>query len=417
MSANANARVVIVGASVGGVRAAQELRGNGFTGTLTLIEAENHLPYDKPPLSKAVLEGSADVESIAILNEDQFRDLDIDLRLGRSARRLDLEANTVHLDDGSAVPFDELIIATGARARTAPWTDVPGVRTMRNLDDAHHVKEDFARGGHVVVCGAGFIGSEAASVARKQGLDVTIIDPLEVPMGRIFGDEIGHAFTELHQAHGVRTLLGRGISAIAANDGVFRVDLTDGTSLTGDSVLVGIGAVPNTEWLEDSGLQLDNGVVCDENLTAVGHPHVHAIGDLARWSDPVRGVTRIEHWGNASDQAAHVARVLTGSAAPQPFVADGYVWSDQYDWHIQLIGRFAGAFDHIERVDDVLGTSLAALYLDAADEVVGLLTVNAPRAIMSFRRRLRTGAPLGRDEAVALLEKARPKTHTPGAGA
>lgn len=417
MTVDASSRVVIVGASVGGVRAAQELRGNGFTGSLTLIEAEPHLPYDKPPLSKAVLEGSADATSIAILSEAQIRDLDIDLRLGHAAQGLDLDANEVRLDDGSTVAFDELIIATGARARTAPWTQVPGVRTMRTLGDAHDVKADFARGGHVIVCGAGFIGSEAASVARKQGLEVTVIDPLEIPMGRIFGDEIGHAFTELHQSHGVRTLLGRSISDIEATDDGFRVDLTDGTSVTGDSVLVGIGAVPNTEWLEGSGLTLDNGVVCDERLTALGHAHVHAIGDLARWSDPIRGVTRIEHWGNASDQAAHVARRLTQPEDAQPFIADGYVWSDQYDWHIQLIGRFAGAFARVERVDDVVGAPLAALYLDDAGQVVGLLTVNSPRAIMSLRRRLRTGAPLGRDEAVALLEKARPKTHAPGAGA
>lgn len=417
MTLDATSRVVIVGASVGGVRAAQELRGNGFTGPITLIEAESHLPYDKPPLSKAVLEGAADAAAIAILTEAQVGELDLDLRLGHAAQGLNLESNEVQLADGSTVTFDELIIATGARARTASWTDVPGVRTMRTLDDAHHVKSDFARGGHVIVCGAGFIGSEAASVARKQELDVTIVDPLEVPMGRIFGDEIGHAFTELHQAHGVHTLLGRGISGIECTDAGFRVDLTDGTCVTGDSVLVGIGAIPNTEWLEGSGLTLDNGVACDEHLTAIGHKHVHAIGDLARWADPVRGVTRIEHWGNASDQAAHVARSLTQTDDAKPFLADGYVWSDQYDWHIQLIGRFAGAFASVERVDDVLGVPLAALYLDGAGVVVGLLTVNAPRAIMSLRRRLRTGAPLLRDEAVGLLEKARPKTHAPGTGA
>lgn len=417
MTLNADSTVVIVGASVGGVRAAQELRGHGFAGPLILIEAEAHLPYDKPPLSKAVLDGSADDAAIAIVSDEQIRELALDLRLGCAAQRLDVVANRVHLDDGSSVDFDELIIATGARARTAPWTDVPGVRTMRNLADAHAVKDDLAHARHLIVCGAGFIGSEAASVARKHGLDVTIVDPVEIPMARIFGAEIGQQFTDLHHAHGVRTHLGVGITDIEASDGGFIVHLSDDTSIVGDAVLVGIGAVPNTEWLADSGLMIDNGVVCDEQLAAVGHAHVHAIGDLARWPDPVRGMTRIEHWGNASDQAAHVARALTSDDHPEPFAADGYVWSDQYDWHVQLVGRFAGAFASTERVHDVLGVPLAALYLDADDHVVGLLTVNAPRAIMSLRRRLKTGVPLARDEAVVLLEKARPKTHAAGTGA
>lgn len=402
-------RVVIVGGSVAGVRIAQELRAREFAGEVILIEAEPRQPYDKPPLSKALLEGTIGVDDLALMPASSVEGLDLTVLLGRPAAGLDPVERVVVLEDGEQVGFDHLVIATGARARTAPWADQPGVRVLRTLDDALAVMADLEQAGRLVVCGAGFIGSEAASVARRKGIDVVLIDPVEVPMARIVGTDVGRWFIDLHARHGVDLRLGTGITGVEPTRDGFDVALSDGTTVRGDAVLVGIGAVPNTEWLESSGLAIDNGVVCDGRLSAVGHPMIHAIGDVARWADPVRGLTRIEHWTNAGDQAAYVAQEIVSGVAAEPYTADGYVWSDQYDWHVQVAGRLAAAGATTTVIGDPADYA-AVLYSDETGQVTGVLAINWPKALMPVRRAMKRGESLSLDDAVAQVEKARPKS-------
>jgi NADPH-dependent 2,4-dienoyl-CoA reductase/sulfur reductase-like enzyme len=369
----------------------EALREGGFSGSLTVIGAEPHLPYDRPPLSKHILAGTwaLDRLPLAAVGVDH---MDVEWRLGVPARALDLDARRVELEDGSAVSFDGLVIATGSRVRTLPGQpDLAGIHTLRTLDDCLALRADLeAVPSRVVVVGAGFIGAEVAATARQRGLEVTLLEALPVPLQRVLGDRMGSVCADLHRDQGVDVRLSTGVDAFVddAKGRVAGVVLSDGTTLEADVVVVGVGVVPNTEWLEGSGLTIDNGVVCDE--TCLAAPGVVAAGDVARWPNRRFGeVMRVEHWENAQEQGSHAARRLLGDTAPYEPVP--WFWSDQYDRKIQLAGR-SGPDDEVRIVDGSIDERRFVAVYGRAGRLVGVLGMNRPRPVIQYRRLIAEGA-------------------------
>ena len=378
-------RIAVVGASLAGQRAVESLRRLGHAGPIVLIGEEAHAPYDRPPLSKQLLAGEWEPERLQLSSVEELRALDIELRLGERATGLDLQARTVELAGGAAVPFDGLIIATGARPRTLPAApDLEGLHTLRTLDDGLAIRDALRQGARLVVVGAGFIGSEVAATARGRGADVTLVEALPVPLGRVLGEEMGLRCAELHRRNGIDLRLGVAVDAIEGDNRVEQVRLSDGAVIEADLVVVGIGVTPNTEWLEGSGLELADGVVCDATLRAADG--VYAAGDVARWPHPLFGeAVRIEHWTNAAEQAHTAARnLLAGEGEAQPFASVPYFWSDQHDAKIQLLGRAAAA-DEVRVVHgDLDALRFVALYR-RADRLLGAFTINLARRLVAYR--------------------------------
>jgi NADPH-dependent 2,4-dienoyl-CoA reductase/sulfur reductase-like enzyme len=403
---------VIVGASIAGVRTAQALRTENYRGRIVLVSDESVLPYDKPPLSKAFLAGEATVDDISLLSQAEADELDIEIRLACRADHLDLASNEIELQSGERLGFDHLVIATGARPRPSPWGQPDGVHLLRTLEDSRRLRSDLEQGGQLVVIGGGFIGAEIAATARSLGLAVTIVDPSPVPMERVLGSEIGERFIRLHQNHGVTTLFGTGVQGLSGSRGQFRVSLTDGGVLDADCIAIGIGAIPNDEWLASSGLHVDNGVVCDKYLRVPDAPNVFAVGDICRWQNPRHDrLTRVEHWTNAVEQAAIVARNITHPTEPVACGPVEYVWSDQYDWKIRVAGE-AGIAEHrhVEVIgEDTESGRFAGLYSLEEDTLSGMVVVNWPRALIAGRKALaeRTPYPLAK-QALEQLGAPRP---------
>ncbi|MGW6460712.1 NAD(P)/FAD-dependent oxidoreductase, partial [Streptomyces sp. NPDC055078] len=385
-------RTVIVGGSVGGVRTAQALRAGGYGGEILIAEAETEPPYDKPPLSKSLLTGSVRPDDIRLLTREQADAAGIDLRLGARATEVDPRERVVSFDDGATVPYDHLVVATGARARRPPWGAIDGVHVVRTLADAARLRRDLAAGGHLVVIGAGFIGAEIASTGRALGLEVTMIDPQPVPMSRSLSTDVARAALALHTSAGVRCLMNAAVSGVTGGAGDLTVTLTDGTILRAATVVVGIGADPAADWLATSGLTLDNGLVCDEYCRAIGTADIYAVGDVARWYDRARGHhVRAEHWTNAVEQAACVAHNILDPWSPRPYEPVDFVWSDQHDWRIQVVGDTSGPAATATLGDPSADGRFAALYADEAGRLRGAAVVNWPRALVQCRKAVRDG--------------------------
>lgn len=384
--------VVVVGMSLAGLRTVEALRREGFDGRIVAVGAERREPYDRPPLSKDLLRGTADPDDV-VLRGQGYDDLELDWRLGRSARSLDLADRAVELDDGERVGFDGLVIATGAAARTLPGApDVPGLSVLRTLDDALALRGRLDGGARVVVIGAGFIGAEVAATCRARGLDVTVLEAQEQPMVRGLGPELGAVVAGLHRDHGVDLRTGVVIEAVEGDAGGVRgVRLGDGTFVAADAVVVGIGARPCTEWLEGSGLVIDDGVVCDE--TGLAAPGVVAAGDVARWPNPLFDgeSMRLEHWTNAAEQGVHAARRLLGHV--EPFAPVPFVWSDQYDRKIQTVGRVA-ADAEVHVVDGTVAERRFVALFGRAGRLVGALGFNRAPRVVHYRRLISERATL-----------------------
>jgi len=365
--------VAVIGASLAGLRSAQALRAQGFDGRLVVVGDEPHEPYDRPPLSKDFLLGTVDRESLALSDPDSLGALDAEWRLGVRADRLDTTTREVHLSDGSTVTADGVVVATGGAPRT-----LPGTLALRTLDDAVELRAALTGGARrLVVIGAGFIGAEVASTARKLGLDVTVVEVLPIPLGRVLGPEIGAVCGELHLDHGVRLRCGVGVDQVSTAG----VVLTDGEVLPADLVVAGIGAHPATDWLAGSGVAVGSGVLCDQGgVTNV--PAVVAVGDVARWSGQ-----RHEHWTSAAEQASVAVRNLLAGTTAEVHDRPGYFWSDQYGVRIQFVGE-THLYDEVRYVD---GTpedrKFAAVYLRGG-VVVGVVAMNNARHFTRLRRQL-----------------------------
>ena len=300
---------VVVGASVAGVRTVQALRRRGYEAPITLVGAEQHPPYDRPPLSKDFLLGKLGADDLRLVEPDALAGLDVHLRLGVRAAGLDAERREIQVGS-DRLRYETLVIATGATARTLP-TNLAGVHSLRTLDDAVAIRRALVAGARVAVVGGGFIGAEVSWSARMLGRDVTIIDPLPALMVRGLGVTIGAVLARRHADSGVRLRLGRTVARLEGGQRVERVVLDDGSTIDADLVVVGIGADPAVEWLAGSGLDIADGLVCDAALRA-GHG-VYAVGDVVRWATSA-GLRRAEHWTNAVDQASALAVTLTGGA-------------------------------------------------------------------------------------------------------
>jgi 3-phenylpropionate/trans-cinnamate dioxygenase ferredoxin reductase component len=398
-------RITIVGASLAGIRTAQGLRSKGFDGTITLIGDEERPPYDRPPLSKQILAGTRQPEQTVLVQADDLAALDLDLRLGQRATELDLDGREVGLTGGDRVSFDAVVVATGATPRELPGTpDLAGIHALRTLDDALAIRAHLEASPKVVVIGAGFIGAEVAATARGRGLDVTVLEVLPVPLGHALGTQMGLVCAGLHLDHGVELRCGVGVAGFEGSDRVERVVLSDGTHVEADLVVVGVGVRPASDWLAGSGLDVSDGVVCDATLQAVGAPFVYAAGDVARWDHRLYGEqVRIEHWTNANDQGRSVAaNLLSGPDAAEPFAPVPYVWSDQYDRKIQVLGRCRAD----DTVEVVFGSTddrrFLALY-GRDGRLTGALGFSLPAKLMRFNALLERSAPW--DEALAVARE------------
>lgn len=415
MTQDAGSRLLVVGASLAGLRAVEAARAAGHAGPITLVGAEEHLPYDRPPLSKQVLgPGAADPEPYRPRAE--YDDLGVELVLGRVAVALDPGARTVTLggDTGPGAPgalgYDALVIATGAEPRALPGVEGPhprGVQALRTRDDALALRAALDEGDRVVVVGAGFIGLEVASATRARGADVTVVEAADRPLARSVGGTAADLLVGLVRRAGVDLRVGRTLTALEARDGrLGGVRLDDDQVLAAERLVVGVGAVPATGWLEGSGLEVDDGLLCDATLQT-SQPGIWAAGDVAR----VEG-RRLEHWTAAHDEGrvagANAAAWLQG-AEPRPVTGVPYVWSDVFGSRLQLLGEGHDA-DAVEVVGDPEGPWLV-LY-GRAGGLAGVLGLDLPGRVMKFRGPLLRGASLA-EAAQQARSKPLPARATP----
>jgi 3-phenylpropionate/trans-cinnamate dioxygenase ferredoxin reductase component len=385
--------VLVAGASLAGLTAAEALRRSGYDGALVVVDPCFTLPPDRPPLSKQVLAGDWAPERAAATVAGRLPELDLDLRLGVAATGLDALTRTVRLSDGSQLDADGVVIASGASPRSLPGPQPDGVHVLRTMDDCLSLRGDLDAGpDRVAVIGAGFIGAEVAATCRGRGHEVTMIEAGPVPLGRVLPNAVGSFLTDLHLDEGVDVKVGLGVLAIEANSSgrVSSVTLADGSSVSADVVVVGIGVAPNTGWLEGSGLVLDDGVRCDETcLAAAG---IVAAGDVASWPNVRYGeVMRVEQWENAVEQGEHAARRLLGEldgSGPGPaFAPVPWFWSDQYDRKIQMAGRPVGS-DRIEIVEGSIAERRFVALFRREELCTGVLGVNRPRHVMQARMKM-----------------------------
>ena len=365
---------VIVGASLAGAKAAETLRAEGFDERVVLIGAEHERPYERPPLSKDYLRGEVDRETVYVHPDGFYAEHDIELRLGRTAVSLNTAARELALDDGKRLCYDRLLLTIGAEPRrlSIPGGELDGVLYLRSVADCDALRGRLDRGGRVVVIGAGWIGAEVAASARQRGLEVTVIDPLTVPLERVLGTEVGAVYRDIHLDHGVQMLMGTGVEAFEGGTAVERVRTTDGRELACDFVVVGVGVQPRTGLAAQAGLAVDNGILVDEHLQTRA-PGVFAAGDAANAHHPFYGERiRVEHWANALHQGPIAARAMLGE--PDVYDRLPYFFSDQYDVGMEYAG-FARTWDRVVFRGDPATREFIAFWL-IEDRVVAGMNAN-----------------------------------------
>jgi 3-phenylpropionate/trans-cinnamate dioxygenase ferredoxin reductase component len=387
-------RIVVVGASLAGLRSAEQLRAQGFDGELVLVGAEPHLPYDRPPLSKDYLLGAMDAADLALADEAEIDALEAQWHLGVAAERLDRAHGRVVLSSGESVDADAVVLATGGVPRRLPAADgLLGVHVLRGRDDADALRADLTGGAeHLVVIGAGFIGAEVAATARTLGLTVTIVEAVPVPLATALGPELGAACAGLHAANGVELLAGTTVvewrtTPAGGRRRVTGLQLSDGRELRADVVVVGIGMRPSVDWLADSGLDVDNGVLTDAGYVT-DQPNVVAVGDVARPWNPATGRrVRREHWTDASEGPAIAVRNLLAGSTVSEVEKPSYFWSDQYGTRIQYAGA-AEPSDEIRFLDGGPsdGSFVATYHRD--DVTTAVLAMNNSRLFGRLRRQI-----------------------------
>lgn len=385
--------VVIVGSSLAGLRAAETLRLEKYEGRIIIVGAEDRQPYNRPPLSKKVLAGEWEVERISLRKPEDLAKLNVDWKLGSAATALDTKNQVITLASGESISFDGLIIATGSGVRKLPnQPDWKGVHVVRTLDDSLNLRADLNPGARLVVIGAGFIGLEVAASAKARGCEVTVLEGAPAPMMRGLGAEMGHAAALIHADHGVQLRCDVKVAGLVegSSGAVGGVALGDGEFVPADVVVVGIGVVPATQWLENTDLEIRDGVVCDTTLNA-GTPGIYAAGDICRWFNNLYDQEmRVEHWTTASEQGAVAASNLLAVSRdeyPAPYSAVPFFWSDQFTARIQFLGRANGD----ETAQIVVGSpeerSFVALY-EKDGYLKAALGVSRPKQLMPFRKLL-----------------------------
>lgn len=331
-------KYLLIGGGTATARAVEGIREVDADGPITVVTAEHHLPYDRPPLSKGILLGSDDPASATPHDAAWYREQGVQLRLGDPVASIDPEAHTATLISGERLEWERLLLATGSSVRhlDIPGADLPGVFSLRTVDDSLALLDRLKEGGRVAIVGAGWIGLEVAAAARQHGCSVVVVEPQPVPLLGVMGERIGTWFADLHRAHGVDFRFGAGVAAIDGKEAATGLTLTDGTRLRAATVVVGVGIRPNTMLAEAAGLTVDNGIVTDEALRA-SHADIWAAGDVANWQNRALGrQVRVEHWANAYDGGLAAGRSMAGERVaydPQPFF-----YSDQYDAGLEYTG-------------------------------------------------------------------------------
>ena len=419
---------MIVGGGLAAARTAEQLRKNGYSAPVTVVSDEQHLPYDRPPLSKEVLQrADTGLDDVLLKPAEFYADSDIALKLGSSATLLDPAARTVALTDGVVLDYDEIVIATGLVPKRIPsFPNLAGIHVLRSYDEALALREHAASARRAVVIGAGFIGCEVAASLRSLGVDVVLVEPQPAPLATVLGEQIGELVARLHRSEGVDVRTGVGVAEIRGTGGQERSDpgintggqersdrgintggqersdpgiktdavtgvvLSDGTEIAADLVVVGIGSRPATDWLVGSGVALDNGVLCDD-VGRTSEPHVWALGDVASWRNADGQQVRVEHWSNVADQARMLVAAMLGQDAPALVVVP-YFWSDQYDVKIQCLGE-PGADDVVHVVADDGRKFLA--YYERDGVLTGVVGAGMPAKVMKARAKVAAGAPIG----------------------
>ena len=382
--------IVIVGGGLAAARTAEQLRKSGYQGPVAIVSAEKHLPYDRPPLSKDVLHDTGKgLHDVLLRPAEFYDDNDIALVLGTAAQSLDTAARTVTLTDDRVLDYDELVIATGLEPKRIPSLDLAGVRVLRSFDEALALREHATSARRAVIVGAGFIGCEVAASLRTLGVEVALVEPQPTPLAAVLGERIGELVARVHRAEGVDVRTGVGVAAVRGDTEVSAVELTDGTVLDADLVVVGIGSRPATDWLVGSGVALDNGVLCDE-VGRTSEPHVWALGDVASWRDARGHQIRVEHWSNVADQARVMVPSMLGQEPPE-VVAVPYFWSDQYDVKIQCLGEPSP--DDIVHVTEDDGRKFLAYY-ERDGVLVAVVGGGMPGKVMKARAKIAAGAPI-----------------------
>jgi 3-phenylpropionate/trans-cinnamate dioxygenase ferredoxin reductase subunit len=413
----AESTFVIVGASLAGARAAETLRTEGFDGRVVLIGAEPERPYERPALSKDYLQGKSELEKLYVHDEGFYAEHDIDLRTSTTATSLDPSGRELALESGERLRFDRLLLTTGAEPRrlTVPGADLDGVLYLRDVRDVEEIRRRMALGGRALVVGAGWIGSEVAASLRETGLEVTVLEPLQVPLERVLGPEVGGIYADLHREHGVDLRLNSGLAAIEGDRAVERVVTTDGQKIECDFVVVGIGVVPRTQLGASAGLALGRGVLVDEEQRT-SDPAIFAAGDVVDAKHPLyEGRLHVEHWANALNQGPAAARSMLGKG--EPYARLPYFYSDQYDVGMEYSGH-AVAWDQVVFRGDPASREFIAFWL-SGDRVLAGMNVNVwdvtdPIQEM-IRERVRVDPERLRDPDVPLEEIAKARTVPPSA--
>ena len=405
---------VVVGGGLTAAKAVEELRSAGYDGDVVVFGEEHHLPYERPPLSKGYLLGDDELESAFVHDPDWYDQNDVDLRLGQRVTGLDTAAKMVRTEAGDQA-YDKLLLATGSTPRHLAMADDSGapVAYLRTIEDSQHLKETFASGTSVAIIGAGWIGLETASAARKAGADVTVLESLDLPLLRVLGPEVAQVFADLHTEHGVDLRLGVQVSAIEKTDSRAVVHLADGSDVTADLVVVGIGVAPNVELAEAAGLETDNGILVDEHLGA-SEPDVFAAGDVANALHPVLGRRlRVEHWDTAIEQGKTAAHAMLGHAPTYDRLP--YFFTDQYDLGMEYIGNVGpDGYDEVVLRGDTTaagGRTFTAFWLKG-DQVLAGMHANDWDATDHLRAIVgkRVEAVRLRDESLSLDELAKDVT-------
>lgn len=408
---------MIVGASLAGAKAAEALREYGFDGRVVLIGEEPQRPYLRPPLSKAYLRGDANLDDVYVHPASFYEANDIELRTATTVTAVRPGSSEVVCANGEPLRYDRLLLTTGARARRlpVPGAQLDGIYQLRTLADADRLREHLGRGETLVVVGGGWIGTEVAASAREAGLEVTIIDPGEVPLERVLGGRVGSIYRDIHLDHGVTLLAETRVERFEGHRSVERVHTADGRSISCDLVVVGVGADPRTELADETGIEVDNGIVTDEFLqTAV--PGVFAAGDVANTRHPVLGQLRVEHWANALNQAPVAARNMLGGVNngdrvldhPIPYERVPYFYSDQYDVGMEYSG-YATGWDDVVLRGDVEGRRFIAFWLKER-RILAAMNVNVwdvtDQLQALIRSRLRVDPARLADPDIALTDLA-----------
>ncbi|CAM3320531.1 NAD(P)/FAD-dependent oxidoreductase [Mycobacterium colombiense] len=390
---------VIVGGGLAAAKAVEALRDNNFDGHIVVFADEEHLPYERPPLSKEYLAGKKSLTDFTVRNSDWYRDNNVDLRLGTRVSDLDAAGHTVGLADGTTVGYDKLLLATGSASRRPPipGSDAGGVHYLRTYEDAVALDSVLTEGASLAVVGAGWIGLEVAAGARQRGVEVTVIEAARQPLLAALGETVGEVFATLHREHGVDLRLETEVEEITrANGAATGVRTRDGAAITADAVLVAVGAKPNTELAAQAGLSMgDGGVLVDASLRT-SDPDIYAVGDIAAAQHPLFGTQiRTEHWANALKQPAVAVAGMLGT--PGEYAELPYFFTDQYDLGME----YAGHAPDSERVvfrGDVAGREFVAFWLDGDDRVLAGMNVNVWDVLDDVKALIRAQAPVDVDK-------------------